>query len=161
MDGPSVLIQVLRRKYEARSLVDARKAHTELAAKAASANMDMLKADVAQGALDVQAYQDAMVRAKSEWDRRVCRYKRQRYENGRYNVAQFMKNRFAIADIPVSMHISREVGEMRRYLEQEVRTKGEGSALVMLYLDLNIDHSPAALATLLEATKLLHQTPNF
>ena len=72
-----------------------------------------------------------------------------------------MKNRFAIVDIPVPMHISREVGEMRRYLEQEVRTKGEGSALVMLYLDLNIDHSPAALATLLEATNLLHHTPTF
>ena len=142
-------------------MVDGRISHTELVAKAASANMDMLKADLAQDALGLQSYQDAVARAKSEWDRRVCRYKRQRYENGCYNVAQFMKNRFAIVDIPVPLHISREVGEMRRYLEQEVRTKGEGSALVMLYLDLNIDHSPAALATLLEATKLLHHTPIF
>ena len=43
-----------------------------------------------------------------------------------------MKNRFAIVDTPLPMHISREVGEMRRYLEPVVRTKGEGSALVML-----------------------------
>ena len=73
----------------------------------------------------MQAYQDAVARAKSEWDRRVCRYWRQRYENGRYNVAQFMKNRFAIVDIPVPVHISREVGEMRRDLEQEVH-QGRG-----------------------------------
>ena len=72
-----------------------------------------------------------------------------------------MKKRLAIVDIPGPMHISREVGEMRRHLEQEVHPKGAGSALVMVYLDLNIDHSPAALAALLEATKLLHQTPNF
>ena len=50
---------------------------------------------------------------------------------------------------------------MRRYLEQEVRTKGAGSALVMLYMDLNIDHSPGTLTTLLVAAKFLHQTPSF
>ena len=42
-----------------------------------------------------------------------------------------------------------------------MHTKGEGSALVMVYLDLNIDHSPGTISAMLEAAKLLHQTPNF
>eukprot|EP00974_Lingulodinium_polyedra_P106560 10316382-Lingulodinium_polyedra.AAC.1 len=72
-----------------------------------------------------------------------------------------MKKRCAIVDIPGPEHISREVGEMRRFLEQEVPPKGEGSALVLIYVDLNIDHIPATIKALIEAVKLLHQTPTF
>ena len=80
LDGISPSTQALRR-YEARNLVDARKSHTELAAKAASANIDILKADLAQGALDLQTYTDAVARAKSDNNCRVCRCKRQRHEH--------------------------------------------------------------------------------
>ena len=99
--------------------------------------------------------------AQKAHDRGVCQYKRNRYENGCYQVKEFMKKRFLIVDIPGVMHISREVGDMRRTLEQEVPPKGEGSALVMLYLDLNIDNSPSAISALVEPMKLLHQTPSF
>ena len=34
-----------------------------------------------------------MEKAKAERDRRVCRYKRQRYENGQYQVKELMKQR--------------------------------------------------------------------
>ena len=147
------------RRWEARKTVEARKLQSQLAAKAAAANMDMLLADLEADEGDVKAYMAAVESAKKAHDRGVCQYKRNRYENGCYQVKEFMKKRFSIVDIPGVMHISREVGDMRRILEQEVPPKGEGSALVMLYLDLNIDHSPSAISALVESMKLLHQTP--
>ena len=109
----------------------------------------------------MKAYTAAVDSAQKAHGRRVCQHKRNRYENGCYQVKEFMKNRFSVVDIPGVMHISREVGDMRRTLEKEVPPKGEGSALVMLYLDLNIDHSPCAISALVESMKLLHQTPSF
>ena len=158
--GLSSFTNILRR-CEARKAVEARKLQSQLAAKAAAANMDMLLADLEADEGDVKAYMAAVESAKKVHDRRVCQYKRNRYENGCYQVKEFMKKRFSIVDIPGVMHISREVGDMRRILEQEVPPKGEGSALVMLYLDLNIDHSPSAISALVESMKLLHQTPSF
>ena len=46
-----------------------------------------------------------------------------------------------------------------RYLTQEVQTKGEGSALFSVYLDLKIGHIHGTIAALLAAAKRLHQTP--
>ena len=101
----------------------------------------------------------AVDNAKKAHDHGVCQYKRHRYENGCYQVKEFMPKRFSIVDIPGVMHISHEVGDMRRSLEQEVPPKGEGSALVMLYLGLDMEHRPSARSALVESVKLLHQSP--
>ena len=42
-----------------------------------------------------------------------------------------------------------------------MQPQGEGSALVMIYLNLNIDHSPSTLGALVEAVKMLHMSPLF
>ena len=159
LEGLPSFAQVLKR-CEVRSAVEMRKLQSALAAKAASANMDVLCADLDQDTQEVKLYMQAVEKAKAERDRRVCRYKRQRYEDGQYQVKELMKQRCAFVDIPSAVHVSREVGEMRRTLEQDVAPKGQGSALVMLYLDLNISHDNNTLTALTEAVKLLHQTPN-
>ena len=90
------------------------KLQTQLATKAAAANMGMLMADLEADARGVKAYKAAVACEQKAKDRRVCIYKRHRCEEGCFQVKEFMKKRFSIVDIPGATHISREVGGMRR-----------------------------------------------
>ena len=99
LQGLSSFTNVLKR-CEARGAVEARKLQTQLAAKAASANMDMLLADLEADERGVKAYMAAVDSAKKAHDRGVCQYRRNRYANGCYQVKEFMKKRFSVVDIP-------------------------------------------------------------
>ncbi len=159
LEGLSSFRNVLQRQ-ESRGAWEARRLQGERAAKAAAANMEMLRADLEEDLQDLARYKKAVEDKKKELDRSVCKYRRERYQNGIFNAKQFMKLRLSFVDIPAPVHIARELGEQRRLLEQQVRPAGEGSALVMIYLDLNIDHGPTTLVLLVEALKLLHLSAN-
>ena len=69
-------------RCQSRAAYEQLKLTTGLATKAATANMDMLCADLAEDAMDVRAYKEALERSTADKDRRVCHYKRRRYANG-------------------------------------------------------------------------------
>ena len=127
MDGElDAVLEEQREDWALQGLSSFTKLQTQLAAKAAAANMEMLLADLEADARDVKAYKAAVDSAQKAQDRRVCQYKRNRYEHGCYQVKEFMKKRFSIVDSPGVMHISREVGDMRRIFGAGGAAKGGG-----------------------------------
>ena len=157
LEGLSMFHQVTQR-HEVRNAGEARKRQNERAAKAATATLEMLSADIKEDAEDVKRYHDMLAKVRREHDRQVCRYRRERYETGQEKVAAFMAQRCNVVDIgPSPKHCSKAVAEARRLFDAGDNAR----SLVLIYVDLNTSHSPATLALISEAAKLLHLSPDY
>lgn len=158
LEGLSTFKHVVQR-HDARNAGEARKRQSERAAKAAAANYDMLAADLQEDSEEVDRYHDLMSRNRRETDRRVCKYRRDRYERGTQAVEDFMGKRCQVIDLgPSPKRCSKVLAEARRKFEAD---DAAGSSLVLIYVDLNIDHCAAALTLVTEALKLIHLSPDF
>ena len=73
----------------------------------------------------------------------------------------FMAERFGMVDVPDSRHLVRELLAFKRRVEAvKVCVAAGDTALVWIYLDLNIDHSAATMAMIKVIAGFLHQSEN-
>ena len=84
------------------------------------------------------------------------------YANGVYQVGEHMKQRFNFVDIPTAKHITREVVDARRPLELLVAVpQDDCPSNILLYFDLNVDHTNATYEAIIECCKFMQQSGDY
>ena len=149
-------IKAILRRMEASTVARDREKHREVMMRAELACFDQLSTELAMDQEDATKYLEKKAAAGRAWDREVAHYKAKRYNRGLEMAKKFLADRFSIVDIPDAKHLVREIVMMRRRLEQDIICSGR--VAMMFFLDLNVDHGAAAIASLKPITDMLQQS---
>ena len=148
-------VSVILKRHAAAGMAKVRAEHQELARRAEAANFDQLMAQLEDDKRHIVNYAEAVAATGRRLDNQVSTYKRDRYQRGCEAVNTFMSERCDIVDLVNAKGVAREISLAQRNI-----CPGVGNVYTLFYMDLNIDHSGAALELLKPVSDILHVSPN-